>query len=540
MFEKCNPNRVKGFLRAEGTKVVNGDGEEVVMLGWGVGNWLLQEGYMWLSWHDSFDRPRRIEDTIKTLTGSEYADKFWKTFRDRYITKADIQNMYDLGYNSVRIPFNWRVLMKEEPGYQWCEEGFALIDRCLDWCEEVGIYAILDLHGAPGSQSGWNTDDSVGNLPRLLMDEDYWDKGIELWREIARRYKDRWIVGSYDLLNEPVRPNLCSELSRNKYISLLSRFYEECVMAIREIDQVHMLQLEGGHFSTDNAIFFKRYDDNMLIHFHRYAVMPGMDAFDPYLKVSQELDQPLWVGETGENKIEWFNALTALSLSLDIGVNLWPWKKMVKQNDNSPCDIKQPEGWDEIITFIDGGKKPSYERAQQIFDEYLDNILIENCVHHTKIHDGIFKKPTFTIRATDFDQFPGQGQSFSGTANAGNEYRYRMDTKMRIEAVCEETEKEFWFDCGWDQLGLVLETGEFADYTVCSKDDDFKVSITLECQQPAKLKLIWTNGETAEISLDASVATIDTVPVTFNKDTGCLRVVVEEGKVRLHRLSFAK
>lgn len=39
--------RVKGYLRAEGQRIVNGDGQELLLRGVGLGNWLLPEGYMW-------------------------------------------------------------------------------------------------------------------------------------------------------------------------------------------------------------------------------------------------------------------------------------------------------------------------------------------------------------------------------------------------------------------------------------------------------------------------------------------------------------
>ena len=45
--EKLSRNRVWGFLRCEDGKIVNGRGEEILLFGMGVGNWLLPEGYMW-------------------------------------------------------------------------------------------------------------------------------------------------------------------------------------------------------------------------------------------------------------------------------------------------------------------------------------------------------------------------------------------------------------------------------------------------------------------------------------------------------------
>ena len=204
--EKMSRSRVDGFLRAEGKIMVNGRGEEVLLTGMGVGNWLVPEGYMW-RFEGKYNSPRRIEGLVKDLCGSAYAANFWQRFRKNYITEKDIQAMAEAGFNSVRLPINWRILMEDEPGITWKEEGFLLIDRFVDWCEKWRLYVILDVHCAPGGQTGSNIDDSVDDIPRLFTDtrSDSWDKAIELWCEIARRYKDRWIVAMYDFLNEPCR-----------------------------------------------------------------------------------------------------------------------------------------------------------------------------------------------------------------------------------------------------------------------------------------------------------------------------------------------
>lgn len=119
-----------------------------------------------------FDRPRRIEAVVEELTGKEYAHRFWKRFRKNYVTREDILRMAQLGYNSVRIPFCYRLFLEEGPGIVWKEEGFELLDRCIDWCGEAGIYAFLDLHGAPGGQTGANIDDCIDDVPRLFLDRE--------------------------------------------------------------------------------------------------------------------------------------------------------------------------------------------------------------------------------------------------------------------------------------------------------------------------------------------------------------------------------
>ena len=151
LTQAMDRNRVKGFLHTEGCRVLNGEGEEVILNGWGFGNWLLCEGYMWMCGEGNrFERPRRIEEVVRELTGSDFAERFWKEFRENYITREDVRHLAELGYNSARIPFTSRVLLEEEPGLLWREEGFQLLDRCIDWCEEFGLYVFLDMHGAPG------------------------------------------------------------------------------------------------------------------------------------------------------------------------------------------------------------------------------------------------------------------------------------------------------------------------------------------------------------------------------------------------------
>lgn len=479
MFGKTDRSLVKGFLRAQGNRIVNGENEEIVLTGWGLGNWLLSEGYMWSTHHERFDRPRRIEAVIRELTGEAYAETFWTTFRERYISREDIRQMAEQGYNSVRIPFNWRVLMEEGPDIVWIEKGFALIDRCLDWCEEFGLYAFLDLHGAPGGQTGANIDDSLDDRPRLFTDADSRRKAIELWKELARRYRERWIVGGYDLLNEPLRPGLVPDGHEYPLVQKLVEFYDETVAAIRAIDERHMLSIEGHHWATDPAIFYKRYDRNMVIHFHRYACMPGAEAYETYLKLSQRLDQPLWLGETGENLPEWYAAMYPLAVSLGIGYNLWPWKKM--DCDNSPYSIGRPEGWSELIAYLEGGAHPGYERMHEIFDDYLERIVTANCRCNPAVSASVFRRPGCVVRGTDFDEQPGRGLSFSGLRQEGNLYGYRAGTGMEIVPLTDDPPpKRFVFDCGWDFLGLALEKEEFAVYTFTSVGHGMYAEIVCE------------------------------------------------------------
>ncbi len=527
-------SKINGYLHTQGRKIVDGNNEEIILKGWGLGNWLLPEGYMWLAdGGRRFDRPRRIEQVIGELTGKAYAEHFWKSFRENYITREDIRYMAELGYNSVRIPINWRVLMEDGEEIRWKEEGFELLDRCVNWCEEEGMYAFLDLHGAPGGQTGANIDDSLDDVPRLFIDADKKEKCLALWHRLAVRYKDREAVGGYDLLNEPICPPDGGR-DNDYLIPQLARLYRELIADIRTVDQKHLLSIEGAHWATDLRIFTEPFDDNMVLHFHRYAEMPQRSCLDAYVKKAEELDIPLWMGETGENSNEWYAAFYPLSVSMGIGYNLWPWKKMACTN--SPCSIRAPKDYDLVIAYTNGGPHPGYAKSRAIFDEYLENIRLENCDLHPEVTRHVFRKAPFSLMAVDFDEFAENGQPCSGTGAENPAIAYRRGCGMRLEEVREAKEKQFAFDSQWDRYALSLGKGEFARYTLegCGR---LAVEIEADVKKPAVLR-VSAGGAAEERSLEVGEGTVSISVDTEEGVQSSVCITAVSGEIYLKKLHF--
>lgn len=531
---------VKGFLHADGTRLANGEGQPILLIGWGLGNWLLPEGYMWNAGGSSrFDRPRRIEAAIAELTGQEYKEQFFREFRKLYITREDIKIMAELGYNSIRIPINWRLFLEEGPGIRWKEEGFHLLENCFSWCEEFRIYAFLDLHAAPGGQTGANIDDSLDDVPRLFLDEDSWNKGIALWKELAQRYAKREIVGGYDLLNEPIRPAHGTMTNYDYLLPRLIEFYEECIREIRLVDPNHLISIEGHHWATDSSVFYKKYDNNTVFHFHRYACYPEVTCLEEFLACSKRYQTPLWLGETGENLTEWYAALCPLAASFDISIHLWPWKKM--NCTNSPCSIKVPKNWDQILSYLEGGPHPGFEIAKNSFDEYLENIQVEHCEMREEVTAAVFRKCGVSLMAVDFDERPGRGISYSGLRAEENRCGYRRHSGMRIiEGKAQP--KRFAFDCGHDRFRLELTAGEFACYTFWP-ECEASLCLTYYCREEGQLKILERTEEgereLAMLPLLKGKKEFTEIPLAHTGKT-VLCISVTKGLIELKRLKLQK
>jgi len=91
----------------------------------------------------------------------------WNT----WVQEEDIRNLALLGFTHVRLPIGyWTMLTQEEldsRGEYYVTGQWPLVVRCLQWLKKYNIQAIIDLHGAPGSQNGW---DNSGQLivPNLV------------------------------------------------------------------------------------------------------------------------------------------------------------------------------------------------------------------------------------------------------------------------------------------------------------------------------------------------------------------------------------
>jgi hypothetical protein len=135
--------------------------------------------------------------------------------------------------NALRIPFNYSHFLYDKKQlfpFKINQEGFQQLDRVVKICATHGIYTILDLHAAPGGQNtDWHSD-SPGHHAAFWDLMDYQNWVVELWKEIALRYKDQPWVAGYNPLNEP------TEETETK----LLEFYDRVVKTIRDVDLDHL------------------------------------------------------------------------------------------------------------------------------------------------------------------------------------------------------------------------------------------------------------------------------------------------------------
>ncbi|MGN6369510.1 MAG: cellulase family glycosylhydrolase [Phycisphaerae bacterium] len=519
----------RGILHTRGEDMVDAQGHKVMLRGVGLGNWMLPEGYMW-RFGKNGDRPRQIEQIVTDLAGPEYAEKFWREYRANYITEADIQRIAALGFNCVRPSMNARLFLTEGENPQYREEGFELLDNLVTWCHAAGIYVIVDMHAAPGGQTGTNIDDSAHDQPELFMDPKNQDRLVKLWVKIAERYKNEPAVGAYDLLNEPL-PQRTGAAA--KYKHLLEPLYMRIATAIRQVDQKHMITVEGANWANDWSVFTRPFDENMFLQFHYYCWdnPSNLKPISQYLKKRDELKVPIWAGETGERDDAIYWGTTENFEAHNIGWSFWPWKKMVAAN--GPYGIKAPGHWEEIVAYSQEGEKrekPSREVATGAFNELLTNIRLENCVFHADVVNAMFRKVPGKVEAENYG-VGGAGVSYS-VKGTGNSKYYRKGEPVPVEpcslAGGRRAEGQF----------VKLGGGEWTAY-MFGADQAKTYAVTVRARGDAGAKgAVTVNGERQEVEVGGEWKEISLKGVGLKKSGNEMRVEGVGGEVGVDWVRF--
>jgi endoglucanase len=365
----------RAFVHTRGPDLVDAKGQPLILRGINLGNWLEPEGYMF-HFEGNPQSTSEIETLTEELIGPEKSEAFWKQWRETYITEADIDMLKKSGFNSVRVPLHWKFFDSDNA------DGFRLLDRLVQWARKDGIYVILDLHCAPGGQTGTNIDDSLG-YPWLYSSPEAQAHTVALWHRLAAHYRNEPIVLGYDLLNEPI-PHFQQLQQYNKD---LEPVYRKIVAAVRQVDRNHVVILGGAQWDTNFKVFGQPFDSNVMYTFHKYWSATDVSVIQEYIDFRDKYRAPIWLGESGENKDEWIAAFTKTLEANQVGWCFWPYKKM--DATSSIVSFDRPAHWDEILAFAKLAPgtgnaekriaaRPSVEDAQQIFDDLLKKIQFAN------------------------------------------------------------------------------------------------------------------------------------------------------------------
>jgi hypothetical protein len=398
----ATPVLADGWLKTKDKRIVDETGRPVILRGMGLGGWMLQEGYMLKLGELGRGQEYVIRAETAKLVGAQREAAIHQAWLDNHTTKADIDAMAAMGFNSVRLPMHYGLLtlaadQEPVPGQDtWKEEGFKRIDDLLAWTKANGMYLILDLHAAPGGQGNdLPIADRDPSKPSLWQSPENRRKTLALWRKLAARYKDEPAIGAYDLINEPNwdfdAPGGDHGCKDEKQTALWD-YYRELTAAVREIDKRHMIILEGNCWGNNYKGMPTAWDDNLALSFHKYWNVNDEASIATVLKLREETGLPLWLGESGENSNAWFRDAIALVEKHQIGWAFWPLKKI---GFNQPLEVTPNPGYAKLVDYwTKKGPQPTADEAYAALMTLASkDVRFENNLQHPDVVDAMIRQP---------------------------------------------------------------------------------------------------------------------------------------------------
>lgn len=261
------------FLKTRGRDIIDEHGSVIYLRGICVGGWMNLEDFI-----NAYPGTESgIRNHISQILGKSKGEQFFELMSDNFFAEKDIQFIAQTGATCVRLPLNIRHFESDDEPFVYNQNAYKKLDAILDLCEKYGVYAILDMHAAPGWQNcHWHSDNERG-VSLLWRHSHFQDRLIGFWQETARHYANRAVVAGYELLNEPSSGNPSGEHPFDFYQNFhpdwfrINDLYKRTSAAIREIDPKHMIFLEGDNYARLFSGFDEPFDTNLVYSSHNYT-----------------------------------------------------------------------------------------------------------------------------------------------------------------------------------------------------------------------------------------------------------------------------
>ena len=267
------------LLQVRDGKIVDASGKPFWLRGTCIGGWMNLEDFI----NGYPGTESGIRKQIAEVLGEKVGRYFFERMLDNFFNEDDIKFIADTGATCIRIALNYRHFEDDNNPFEYKESGFERLESVVKLCEKYGIYVILEMHAVPGWQNcHWHGDNERG-VSLFWTHKHFQDRLSALWKELARRYKDRKVIAAYELMNEPCSntPNGDHPFDFFENFSadwdIINRVYRRLVEDIRSVDSDHIIFLEGDNYGRSFDGFDAPFAPNLAYTGHSYA----MSGFGP-------------------------------------------------------------------------------------------------------------------------------------------------------------------------------------------------------------------------------------------------------------------
>ena len=229
-----------------------------------LGGWLVLE--RWITPSLFADTVANDEWSLGQELGEPTMSARLRHHRDTFITKEDISWISAYGFTVVRLPIGYWALKDTDGFYNVTE----YIDRLFGWAKEYDLQVILDLHGAPGSQNGWDHSGKAGLLSWHTK-KMYISETLAVLEGLAQQYGQNPALYGIEVLNEP---------RWDVPIDTLLGFYSQAYATLRELCRSEVKIIVSDSFRPKEMVFGLQAIGlaDIVIDTHLYQVFSDADT----------------------------------------------------------------------------------------------------------------------------------------------------------------------------------------------------------------------------------------------------------------------
>lgn len=291
------------------------------------------------------------EYTLTSQLGQEAALSVLRPHWDSWATLGDFQRIAAAGINTVRIPIGYWAFRKfgDDP---YVQGAAPYLEAAIGWARSTGLKVWIDLHGAPGSQNGFDNSGQRTDNPQFTRGGGTVEHMLEVLRDVSDRYarpEYQDVVVAIEFVNEPLGSRID--------VGRLRDFYGQSYEIVRRVSDTPVVLSDAFQGASAWNGFLAPSDPNaynVIVDHHVYQVFSPDQVAWPRSRHRQEVCNRIG-GYTGADKWvvvgEWSGAMTDCAAALNgygIGARyegLYPGSFYV----GSCASINFLETWDQSL-----------------------------------------------------------------------------------------------------------------------------------------------------------------------------------------------
>ncbi|KAK3637257.1 hypothetical protein LTR56_013795 [Elasticomyces elasticus] len=236
-----------------------------------IGGWLCLEPLITPSFFEPYTTRDNVIDeyTLTAKLGASRAKSMLEQHYSSFVSEQTFADIQAAGFDHVRIPFSyWAVTTYDGDPYV-PNVSWRYLLRGIEWARKYGLRINLDLHGAPGSQNGWNHSGRQGAIGWLNGTDGTvnGDRTLAIHQQLSTfftqpRYEN--IIAMYGLVNEPRMVELDTATVLN--------WTQTAVTTVRNNNFTGVIIFGDGFMGLDKWQGQLQNEKNLLLDVHQYVI----------------------------------------------------------------------------------------------------------------------------------------------------------------------------------------------------------------------------------------------------------------------------